>query len=65
MKNNYEIDGVNQIDTARDVTNKYGAPEVIEIGNASDLVLGTNKFFPLLPDSSGQPFRSGEISEEE
>jgi hypothetical protein len=47
------------------MTNQYEVPEVIEIGNASDLILGTDKFLPLVQDSPGQPWRAESMSDEE
>ena len=47
------------------MTNQYEVPEVIEVGNASDLILGTEKFFPLVPDSPGQPWRTEQMSDDE
>lgn len=48
------------------MTNNYDAPEMVEIGNAKDLVLGSNKLFPLLDDGPGQPRRwVDEMSDEE
>jgi hypothetical protein len=47
------------------MTNQYEVPEVVEIGNASDLILGTDKFLPLVPDSPGQPNRTDSMSDDE
>lgn len=40
------------------MNNEYEAPEVIEIGNASDLILGSDKLLQVFPDSIGQPRRA-------
>lgn len=47
------------------MTNHYEVPEVIEIGNARDLILGSDKFFPFFEDSPGQPRRTEQMSDDE
>lgn len=47
------------------MTNQYEVPEVTEMGNASDLILGTDKFFPLVEDGPGQPRRTEQMSDDE
>lgn len=47
------------------MTNHYEGPDVIEVGSASDLILGTDKTFPFFPDSPGQARRTQQMSEDE
>jgi hypothetical protein len=45
--------------------NLYEVPEVSEIGEARNLILGTTKEFPLYEDSPGQPRRDEPMSDDE
>ena len=37
--------------------NNYEVPEVVELGRAQDVVLGTLKSWPVYPESPGEPER--------
>jgi len=45
--------------------NNYEVPELIEIGNASHLIRGSEKPFPLVDDGIGQPKRVEAGSDDE
>lgn len=47
------------------MTNRYEMPEVIEIGSASNLILGTDKTFPIVEESPGQSKRTEAMSDDE
>lgn len=47
------------------MANDYEVPEVVEIGNARDLILGVDKTFPFVEDSPGQPRRTQQMSDDE
>ena len=47
------------------MTNRYEVPEVMEIGNARDLILGSDKSVPLYDDSPVQERRTEEMSDDE
>ena len=47
------------------MTNRYEMPEVIEIGSAGNLILGTDKTFPIVDESPGQPKRTEAMSDDE
>jgi hypothetical protein len=43
--------------------NHYEAAEIVEIGRAQDVILGSSKPFPLFPDSPSEPERYIDINE--
>lgn len=45
--------------------NNYEVPEVIEVGNAKDVILGETKVFPFFDDSPGEPRRDEPMSDDE
>jgi len=45
--------------------NNYEVPEVIEVGNAKDVILGIEKVFQLFDDAPGQPRRDEPMSDDE
>ena len=45
--------------------NCYEVPEVIEIGNARNLIFGSGKFTTLFDDGPGQPKRDGPVEDDE
>jgi hypothetical protein len=47
------------------MTNDYEVAEVIEIGEAHNLILGSDKFFQIFEDSPGQPRRTQQMSDDE
>jgi len=47
------------------MTNHYEGPDVIEVGSASELILGTDKTIPVFPESPGQARRSQQMSDDE
>lgn len=44
--------------------NNYEVPEVVEIGRAQDVILGTNKLVQVFPDSPNQPDREDMTDDE-
>ena len=47
------------------MSNNYEVPEVVEIGTARDLILGTDKSFPFVPDGTSQERRTQQMSDDE
>ena len=45
--------------------NNYEVPEVVEVGRAQDVILGSCKLCPIFPDGSGQPYRQMEQEDDE
>jgi hypothetical protein len=39
------------------MTNNYEVAEIVEIGRAQDVILGSSKFVPIEDDGVGQPKR--------
>lgn len=47
------------------MTNNYEVPEVVEMGRAQDVILGSSKLVELFPDSADQDWRETEMSDDE
>ena len=47
------------------MTNNYEIPEVVEMGRAQDLILGSSKLVPIVPDSVNQTFRQSDMADDE
>jgi len=45
--------------------NNYEVAQIVEIGRAQDVILGSSKLVPLVPDGTGQPERQTEEREDE
>ena len=45
--------------------NNYEVPEVLEVGRAQDLILGSSKLWQVFDDSPGQFFRETEMADDE
>jgi len=45
--------------------NNYEVPEVIEVGRAQDVILGSSKLVPIFDDSPDQTFRETEMADDE
>lgn len=45
--------------------NNYEVPEVVEIGRAQDMILGSSKLILIFPDGVGQDFRETEMEDDE
>lgn len=45
--------------------NKYEMAEVVEIGRAHDVILGSSKLVPIVDDSPEQGFRETEMADDE
>jgi hypothetical protein len=45
--------------------NNYEVPEVVEIGRAQDVILGSSKLVEIYPDSADQDWRETEMAEDE
>jgi hypothetical protein len=45
--------------------NNYEVPEVIEVGRAQDVILGSSKLVPIYDDSPEQTFRETEMADDE
>ena len=45
--------------------NDYEVPEVVEMGRAQDVILGSSKLIPIFPDSPFQCFRENEIADDD
>jgi hypothetical protein len=45
--------------------NNYEVPEVLEVGRAQDVILGSSKLVPIFDDSPDQSFRETEMAEDE
>ena len=45
--------------------NNYEVPEVVEVGRAQDVILGSSKLVPIYADGVGQPFRESEQEDDE
>jgi hypothetical protein len=47
------------------MTNNYEVPEVVELGRAQDVILGSTKGAFMYPDSPGVGFRETDIADDE
>lgn len=47
------------------MTNNYEVPEVVEIGRAQDVILGSSKLVEIYPDSADQDWRETDMAEDE
>ena len=47
------------------MSNHYETAEVMEIGRAQDVILGSSKLIPNVPDSPGAGFRETETADDE
>ena len=45
--------------------NHYEVAEIMEIGRAQDVILGSSKLLPFYPDSPDQPERESETADDE
>ena len=45
--------------------NHYEVPEVVEVGRAQDVILGSSKLVELFPDSADQDWRETEMADDE
>lgn len=45
--------------------NNYEVPEVVEVGRAQDVILGSSKLVDLFPDSPEQGWRESEMADDE
>ena len=45
--------------------NHYEVAEIIEIGRAQDVILGSSKLVEIYPDSADQDFRETETADDE
>jgi|GEM_PF-1414202 hypothetical protein len=45
--------------------NHYEVPEVVEVGRAQDVILGSSKLVPIFPDSPDQEWRETEMADDE
>ena len=45
--------------------NNYEGPEVMEVGRAQDVILGSSKLVPIFDDSPDQTFRETEMADDE
>jgi hypothetical protein len=45
--------------------NNYEVAEIVAVGKAQDVILGSSKFLPFVYDGVGQPWRETEIEEDE
>ena len=45
--------------------NNYEVPEVVEIGRAQDVILGSSKLVEFYPDSADQEWRETEMADDE
>jgi hypothetical protein len=45
--------------------NNYEVPEVIEVGRAQDVILGSSKLVQIFDDSPDQTFRETEMADDE
>jgi hypothetical protein len=46
------------------MTNNYEASEVVEMGRAQDVILGSSKLVPVVPESPGQ-LRESDMADDE
>jgi hypothetical protein len=47
------------------MTNNYEVPEVLEVGKAQDVILGSSKLVQNVIDSTEQDYREDEMAEDE
>jgi len=47
------------------MTNRYEIADIVEIGRAQDVILGSSKLVPLYPDSPEQGERETETADDE
>lgn len=47
------------------MANNYEVPEVVEIGRAQDVILGSSKLVQIFPDGPDQDPRATEMAEDE
>jgi len=47
------------------MTNNYEVPEVLEVGRAQDVILGSSKLVQVFEDSPDQGYRESEMADDE
>jgi hypothetical protein len=47
------------------MVNRYEVAEIVEIGRAQDVILGSSKFVEIYPDSADQDWRETETADDE
>jgi hypothetical protein len=45
--------------------NNYEVPEIVEVGRAQDVILGSDKLVPIFPDSVDQDRRETQMEDDE
>jgi hypothetical protein len=45
--------------------NYYEGPEVVEVGRAQDVILGSSKLVEIFPDSTDQDWRETDMADDE